>query len=40
MSYEEILSVLTFLRWEEARRVAAGEIADPYKVEEQMVFPE
>jgi hypothetical protein len=40
MSYEEILSVLTFLRWEEARRVAAGEIKDPNKVEEQMVFPE
>jgi mono/diheme cytochrome c family protein len=31
MSYEEILSVVTFLRFEEKRRIAAGEIPDPYK---------
>jgi mono/diheme cytochrome c family protein len=31
MSYEEILSVVTFLRFEEKRRIAAGEISDPYK---------
>jgi mono/diheme cytochrome c family protein len=31
MSYEEILSVITFLRYEEKRRIAAGEISDPYK---------
>jgi hypothetical protein len=30
MSYEEILSV-TFMRFEEKRRIAAGEIPDPYK---------
>jgi mono/diheme cytochrome c family protein len=29
MSMEEIVSVITFLRWEENRRVAAGEIPDP-----------
>ena len=41
MSGEEILSVLTFLRWEEARRIAAGEIVDPAKDKsnEQVVFP-
>jgi len=33
MSYEEILSVVTFLRYEEKRRIAAGEIPDPYKNE-------
>ena len=33
MSQEEILSVLTFLRWEEKRRIATGEIPDPYKEE-------
>ncbi|HTS53478.1 MAG TPA: c-type cytochrome [Burkholderiales bacterium] len=33
MSQEEILSVVTFLRWEEKRRIAAGEIPDPYKEE-------
>lgn len=31
MSYEEILSVVTFMRFEEKRRIAAGEIPDPYK---------
>jgi len=29
MSQEEILSVITFLRWEEKRRIEAGEIPDP-----------
>ena len=29
MSQEEILSVITFLRWEEKRRIAAGDIPDP-----------
>lgn len=31
MSMEEIQGVLTFLRSEERRRIAAGEIDDPYK---------
>ena len=31
MSYEEILSVVTFMRFEEKRRIDAGEIPDPYK---------
>lgn len=41
MSMEEIMSVITFLRWEENRRVAIGEIADPKKKsgEELPVFP-
>ena len=41
MSAEEILSVLTFLRWEERRRIADGEIQDPAtdKSNEQVVFP-
>ena len=41
MSQEEILSVITFLRWEEKRRIDANEIPDPYKNkhEEPMVFP-
>ena len=29
MSQEEILSVITFLRWEEKRRIDAGEIPNP-----------
>ena len=33
MSQEEILSVVTFLRWEEKRRIATGEIGDPTKQE-------
>ncbi len=42
MTAEEILAVLTFLRWEEKRRIAAGEIPDPAKDEsnQQLVFPE
>ena len=42
MTADEILSVVTFLRWEEARRIAAGEIVDPAKDKsnEQVVFPE
>jgi mono/diheme cytochrome c family protein len=42
MTGEEILSVLTFLRWEERRRIADGEIPDPAKDEsnQQVVFPE
>jgi mono/diheme cytochrome c family protein len=41
MSMEEIVSVITFLRWEENRRVAAGEIPDPKKSkgDELPVFP-
>src|SRR5262245_55933729 len=31
MSAEEIMAVLTFLRSEERRRIASGEIDDPYK---------
>ena len=31
MTAEEILSVVTFLRWEEMRRIAAGEVPDPHK---------
>ena len=30
MSAEEILAVLTFMRSEERRRIASGEIPDPY----------
>lgn len=42
MTAEEILAVLTFLRWEEKRRIAAGEIPDPAedKSNQQLVFPE
>jgi len=29
MNQEEILSVITFLRWEEKRRIDAGEIPNP-----------
>jgi mono/diheme cytochrome c family protein len=41
MSQEEIVSVITFLRWEENRRIAAGEIPDPKKskADELPVFP-
>ena len=40
MSMEEIQSVITFLRWEEKRRIATGEIPDPKKnVQEMPVFP-
>lgn len=35
MSAEEILAVLTFLRSEERRRIAAGEIADPYATKDE-----
>ena len=31
MSQDEIISVVTFLRWEEVRRISAGEIPDPHK---------
>ena len=31
MTMEEILSVITFLRWEEKRRIETGEIPDPNK---------
>ena len=31
MSAEEIMAVLTYMRSEERRRIAAGEIDDPYK---------
>lgn len=40
MNQDEILSVITFLRWEENRRIEAGEISDPKKSQsEQVVFP-
>lgn len=41
MTGEEMMAVLTFLRWEEKRRIAAGEIIDPAKDKsnEQVVFP-
>jgi mono/diheme cytochrome c family protein len=40
MSAEEILSVITFLRWEEVRRIREKEIPDPYvKGEDLPVFP-
>ena len=41
MSQEEILSVITFLRWEEKRRIAVGEVPDPKlnKGNELPVFP-
>jgi len=41
MSQEEILSVITFLRWEEKRRIAVGEIPDPKlnQGNEMPVFP-
>ena len=35
MSGEEILAVLTFMRFEERRRIAAGEIPDPYAKKEE-----
>jgi mono/diheme cytochrome c family protein len=31
MSMEEIQAVVTYMRFEERRRIAAGEIEDPYK---------
>jgi len=40
MSMEEIVSVIAFLRWEEKRRIAAGEIPDPYAEQSDVpVFP-
>jgi mono/diheme cytochrome c family protein len=41
MTGEEMMAVLTFLRWEEKRRIDAGEIVDPAKDKsnEQVVFP-
>lgn len=41
MTQEQIFAVLTFLRWEEARRIKDGEIPDPYnkKGDELPVFP-
>ncbi len=41
MSADQILAVLTFLRWEEARRIKEGEVPDPYiKNNELPVFPQ
>ena len=40
MSAEAIIAVITFMRSEERRRIASGEIEDPYIVQEPMVFPE
>jgi mono/diheme cytochrome c family protein len=41
MTQEEIISVITFLRWEEKRRIEKGDIPDPYKMkgDELPVFP-
>lgn len=41
MTGEEMMAVLTFLRWEEKRRISSGEIPDPAKDKsnEQVVFP-
>lgn len=41
MSQEQIMSVITFLRWEENRRISNGDIPDPYKIRNQElpVFP-
>ncbi|MDA1331217.1 MAG: c-type cytochrome [Proteobacteria bacterium] len=36
----DILSIVTYLRAEEIRRIASKEIKDPYIKEEVMVFPE
>ena len=35
MSAEEILAVVTYLRSEERRRIAAGEIPDPYATKDE-----
>tara|TARA_B100000575_G_C22626936_1_gene388268 strand:- start:96 stop:554 length:459 start_codon:yes stop_codon:yes gene_type:complete len=41
MPAEAIIAVVTFMRAEEARRIQAGEIEDPYATkEEAMVFPD
>lgn len=41
MTMEEIISVITFMRWEEKRRIEKGEIPDPYKMrgDDLPVFP-
>ncbi|MFN0039452.1 MAG: c-type cytochrome [Burkholderiales bacterium] len=41
MSQEQIVAVITFLRWEEKRRISTGEIRDPSKDEKnkQVEFP-
>lgn len=41
MTQDEIISVITFLRWEEKRRIQTGEIPDPYKAkgDDLPVFP-
>ena len=41
MTQEEIVSVITFLRWEEKRRIETGDIPDPYQMrgDELPVFP-
>jgi len=41
LSNDEIISVVTFLRATERDRIASGEIADPYNVDDEaMKFPE
>ena len=40
MSVDAIIAVITFMRAEERRRIASGEIEDPYIVQEPMVFPD
>lgn len=36
----DILSIVAYMRSEETRRIASGEIKDPYIKEEAMVFPD
>tara|TARA_B110000305_G_C19110565_1_gene479546 strand:+ start:123 stop:323 length:201 start_codon:yes stop_codon:yes gene_type:complete len=36
----DILSIVAYLRSEEVRRIASGEIKDPYIKQEIMVFPD
>lgn len=39
LEQQDILNIIAYLRVETKRRAAAGEIADPYAVEEEVVFP-
>jgi mono/diheme cytochrome c family protein len=41
MSMEQIMAVMTFIRWEENRRITTGEIPNPYSAEsnKQVEFP-
>lgn len=41
LSQEQILAIITFMRWDEKRRISTGEIPDPYSAEsnKQVEFP-